>query len=79
MWFDLLQEFVGHAYTDIDISSPELNCDASCCEFKWEDGEPTECIIPPDSEATNTRTLVDSCKEHKSALTGRGRRNERRK
>jgi hypothetical protein len=51
-----LWDFVGDTHPDVDICSPELDCDARCGKLEWQNSEPSECIIPSNSKAT-----VDRC------------------
>jgi hypothetical protein len=51
-----LWDFVGDSHPDVDIGSPELDCDARCGKLEGQNGEPTDCIIPSNSKAT-----IDRC------------------
>jgi hypothetical protein len=39
-------------YSDIDVSPPELNCDACRRELKGKNSEPSDCIVPSNCKAT---------------------------
>jgi hypothetical protein len=42
----------GHPYPDIDISIPELNCDARSREFERKNSKPTDRVVPSNCKAT---------------------------
>jgi hypothetical protein len=42
--------FVGDAHPDVYIGSPELICNACSGKLEGQNGEPSDCIIPSNSE-----------------------------
>jgi hypothetical protein len=69
----------GNAYSDVDISSPELNGDTRCRELERKNCKPPECVIPANSKATFKPTLAGLQKKQKFIHTGMGLRNAQRK
>jgi hypothetical protein len=43
----------GNAYSDVDISPPELNGDSRCRELERKNCKPPERVIPANSKATS--------------------------
>jgi hypothetical protein len=69
----------GNAYSDVDISSPELNGDPRCRELERKNCKPPECVIPANSKATFKPTLAKLQNEQKVIRTEMGLRNAKRK
>jgi hypothetical protein len=43
-------DFVGDTHPDVDIGSPELDCNACSGKLEGQNSEPSNCIIPSNSE-----------------------------